>query len=74
MMMWNFPFSKFMVGVHVKTWQQIFLHLSKHVSMGVFTKNLNPEDALTIDIPELVRLITVKFETVHYYRVRITVA
>ena len=42
--------------------------------MGVFTKNLNPEDALTIDIPELVRLIMVRFETVHYYRVRITVA
>lgn len=42
--------------------------------MGVFTKNLNTEDALTIDIPELVQLIMVKFETVHYYRVRITVA
>ena len=42
--------------------------------MGVFTRNLNPEDALTIDIPELVRLTMVKFETVHYYRVRITVA
>ena len=42
--------------------------------MGVFTRNLNPEDSLMIDIPELVRLIMVKFETVHYYRVRVTVA
>ena len=57
-----------MVGV--KTRQQIVLYFSKHVSMGVFTKNLNPEDSPTIiDIPELVQLlvIMVKLETVLHF-------